>query len=54
LDGTVSFDAIEGGTRITERIRIEAPRPLTAYTAREAVKAHVAMLSAIRAHFAAR
>jgi len=54
LDGTVSFDAIEGGTRITEHIRIEAPRPLTAYTAREAVKAHVAMLSAIRAHFAAR
>ena len=50
---TVSFAPVEGGTRVTERLRIQAPRPLARYTAREAVTAHVAMLAAIRAHFAA-
>ena len=54
LHGAVSFDPLDGGTRITERVRIEAPRLLAGYTTREAVKAHVAMLAAIRAHFAAR
>jgi hypothetical protein len=51
LRGTVSFAPIEGGTRITERIRIAAPRPLAAVTTREAVKAHTAMLAGIRRHF---
>ena len=51
LRGTVSFEPIDGGTRLTERIRISAPRPLAGYTNREAVKAHVAMLASIRAHF---
>lgn len=51
LRGTVSFDAVDGGTRLTERIRIAAPRPLAGYTTREAVKAHVAMLASIRSHF---
>jgi hypothetical protein len=51
LRGTVSFTEIPGGTRITERIRIAAPRPLAGYTVREAVKAHDAMLAGIRAHF---
>ena len=51
LRGTVSFEPVPGGTRVTERIRISAPRPLAAVTAREAVKAHVAMLAAIRRHF---
>ncbi|KQW49042.1 polyketide cyclase / dehydrase and lipid transport [Nocardioides sp. Root1257] len=51
LRGTVSFTPIDGGTRITERLRISAPRPLAGYTTREAVKAHVAMLASIRAHF---
>ena len=54
LHGTVSFVPIDGGTRITEQVRIEAPRLLAGYTTREAVKAHVAMLAAIRLHFASR
>jgi Polyketide cyclase / dehydrase and lipid transport len=51
LRGTVSFEPIDDGTRVTERIRITAPRPLAAFTTREAVKAHIAMLSGIRDHF---
>ena len=37
LRGTVSFAPVDGGTRITERIRIAAPRPLASVTTREAV-----------------
>ena len=51
LRGTVSFEPIDGGTRLTERIRIAAPRPLAPMTTREAVKAHIAMLEGIRRHF---
>ncbi len=51
LRGTVSFEPIPGGTRVTERIRIAAPRPLAGVTTREAVKAHIAMLAGIRRHF---
>lgn len=51
LRGTVSFTPIDGGTRITERIRIAAPRPLAPMTTREAVKAHNEMLAGIRRHF---
>jgi Polyketide cyclase / dehydrase and lipid transport len=51
LRGTVSFEPIDDGTRVTERIHIAAPRPLAGFTTREAVKAHVAMLSGIRSHF---
>jgi hypothetical protein len=51
LRGTVSFASIDGGTRITERIRIAAPRPLARMTTREAVKAHIEMLAGIRRHF---
>lgn len=51
LRGAVSFAPIDGGTRITERIRIAAPRPLAPVTTREAVKAHMAMLAGIRRHF---
>jgi hypothetical protein len=51
LRGTVSFEPVAGGTRVTERIRIAAPRPLAAVTTREAVKAHIAMLAGIRRHF---
>jgi hypothetical protein len=51
LRGTVSFEPIDGGTRLTERIRITAPRPLAPMTTREAVKAHIAMLAGIRRHF---
>ena len=51
LRGTVSFEPIDGGTRLTERIRITAPRPLARVTTREAAKAHIAMLAGIRRHF---
>jgi hypothetical protein len=51
LRGTVRFEPIAGGSRVTERIRIAAPRPLAAVTIREAVKAHIAMLVGIRQHF---
>lgn len=51
LRGTVSFTPIDGGTRIAERIRIAAPRPLASMTTREAVKAHTEMLAGIRRHF---
>lgn len=51
LDGVVSFDAEGAGTRVTERLRIEAPRPLAAVTVRQAVAAHAEMLAGIRRHF---
>lgn len=51
LRGRVSFEPIETGTRVTERIRICAPRPLAPMTTREAVKAHAAMLAGICRHF---
>ncbi|BCI92167.1 hypothetical protein NIIDMKKI_73730 [Mycobacterium kansasii] len=50
----MSFEPIDTGTRLTERIRITAPRLLAAFTTREAVKAHRAMLSGIRRHFECR
>lgn len=52
LRGTVSFEPIESGTRLTERLQIAAPRLLASMTRREAVNAHIAMLSGIRDHFA--
>jgi hypothetical protein len=51
IRGTVSFEPIDGGTCVTERIRIAAPRPLAPMTTREAVKAHIEMLAGIRRHF---
>jgi hypothetical protein len=51
LDGVVSFDQVDGGTRITETVHIEAPRPLAAMTVRQAVAAHVEMLAGIRRTF---
>ncbi|OBG70192.1 polyketide cyclase / dehydrase and lipid transport [Mycobacterium sp. E3298] len=51
LRGRVSFEPTASGTRVTERIRIAAPRPLAAMTAREAVQAHIAMLAGIRRRF---
>ena len=52
LRGIVSFDPIGTGTRVTERIRIFAPRVLAPVTTREAVKAHRTMLAGICRHFA--
>ncbi|HTX96769.1 MAG TPA: SRPBCC family protein [Mycobacterium sp.] len=54
LRGKVSFAPVDGGTCITEQIRIAAPRPLAPLTTREAVKAHVEMLAGIRRHFESR
>lgn len=54
LIGTVSFDPVADGTQLTERLLITAPRPLAAFTVREAVKAHQAMLVGIREHFSRR
>ena len=51
LRGTVAFEPIESGTRLTERLQIAAPRLLAPMTRREAVNAHIAMLSGIRSHF---
>ncbi len=51
LDGVVSFDPVGSGTRITERLRIAAPRPLAAVTVRQAVAAHAEMLAGIRRCF---
>jgi len=51
LRTTVKFEPTHTGTRITEHMRIEAPRALAAMTIREAVKAHTAMLAGIRRCF---
>ena len=51
LRGTVSFEPVDGGTRVTERIGITAPRLLAGVTIREGVKAHIKMLAGIRSHF---
>ena len=52
LRGTVSFEPIDSGTRLTERLQIAAPRLLASTTRREAITAHIAMLAGIRDHFA--
>ena len=51
LTTVVAFEPVGNGTRITERITIQAPRPLAAVTTREAVQAHVEMLAGIRRRF---
>ena len=54
LHSVVTFDEIDGGTRIVEHLQIRAPRLLATFTTREAVHAHTKMLSNIREHFAGR
>ena len=51
LLGRVTFAHAGAGTTVTEAVDIEAPRPLMAFTAAQAEKAHAAMLAAIRRHF---
>ena len=51
LYGVVSFDSVGTGTRLVERLTIDAPRLLAATTTSEAVKAHTKMLAGIRHHF---
>lgn len=52
LRGRVSFEEVDGGTRLTERLNISAPWPLAGFTARQAVAAHTALLAGMRSHFA--
>jgi hypothetical protein len=54
LNGVVSFQPTEAGTRLTERLRIAAPRLLAGVTQREAVDAHGVMLAGIRSYFESR
>ena len=51
LRTTVTFEPTDAGTRVTEHMRIDAPRALAAMTIREAVKAHTAMLAGMRGCF---
>jgi hypothetical protein len=51
LHVVLSFESVDGGTQVVERLRTVALRPLAAYTHREVVKAHEEMLAAIRRHF---
>ena len=51
LNGAVTFQPIDSGTRLNERLQIAAPRLLAAMTQREAVNAHIAMLAGVRSHF---
>ncbi|MDO3638167.1 SRPBCC family protein [Mycolicibacterium arseniciresistens] len=51
LRDVVSFEAVDGGTEVVERLRLVAPRPLIGYAHREAVKAHEEMLAGMRRHF---
>jgi hypothetical protein len=53
LHTVVSFEPVDGGTMVTERMQITAPKPLAAVTVREAVNAHIVMLAGIRQHFTA-
>ncbi|TMS51001.1 SRPBCC family protein [Mycobacterium sp. DBP42] len=53
LDSRVDFAVTATGTRITEELRIAAPRPLLAITVAQAVAAHTAMLAAIGKLFGA-
>ncbi|OBG86618.1 polyketide cyclase / dehydrase and lipid transport [Mycobacterium sp. E136] len=47
----VEFVPIDTGTRVTEHITIDAPRPLATFTVREATSAHREMLAGIRRRF---
>ncbi len=47
----VEFVPTDSGTRVIEHITIAAPRPLSAFTVREAVSAHREMLAGMRRRF---
>lgn len=51
LHTVVTFAPSSIGTRVTERIRIEAPLPLAGITVGKAVAAHREMLAGIRRYF---
>lgn len=45
------FDAVAGGTRITERLRFEGARPVVWFSARVGVRAHRGLFAAIEREF---
>jgi hypothetical protein len=51
LRSAVAFEPTGTGTRVVERITIEAPRPLASVTVRKGVAAHTEMLAGIRRRF---
>lgn len=51
LSSNVTFGPTRTGTRVVERIRIEAPRPLASVITTKAFEAHVEMLAGIRRRF---
>lgn len=51
LRSVVTFEPQGSGTLVTERITLHAPPPLAAFTTRQAIAAHRAMLAGIRRHF---
>ena len=51
LSAMVTFTPAETGTCLTERLTIDAPKPLAALTRRKAVNAHETMLAGIRRRF---
>jgi hypothetical protein len=51
LRGTAAFEPTATGTRVVERVQIEAPWPLASVTTRKAIEAHTEMLAGIRRHF---
>ncbi|MGY4646587.1 protein gp37 [Mycobacterium sp. URHB0021] len=51
LHSVMSFESVDDGTQVVERVRIVAPRPLIGNMHRESLKAHEEMLAAIRRHF---
>jgi hypothetical protein len=51
LRGCVAFEPTPTGSRIVERMQIEAPWPLASVTIRKAVEAHTEMLAGIRRAF---
>lgn len=53
IRGRVSFDAVDGATRLIEHLRIAAPWPLAGFTVRQATDAHITMLAGIKRHFEA-
>lgn len=51
LHNVVSFESVDGGTQVVERLQIVAPRPLIGNMHSKSLKAHEEMLTAIRRYF---
>jgi hypothetical protein len=51
LHSVVSFESVERGTQVVERLRIVGPRPLIGNIHSKSFKAHEQMFAAVRRHF---